>query len=271
MDRRVEIRIEAGVADVRMARPEKLNALDDAMFHALVEAGTRLKTERGVRAVVLSGEGRAFSSGRDIGGAAGVPSSQAAPPRPSAAQRLGPRVFGDANLAQYTALVWQDIPVPVIAAVHGVAFGGGLQIALGADLRYVTADAKLSVMEIRWGLVPDMSGMLTLHDLVRPDVARELVWSGRIFTGTQAVDLGLATRVCADPRADALEFALDVAGRNPHAIRAGKRLSRLAAGATRAAILQAESDEQIELIESPNHREAVEANLNKRPARFADP
>jgi enoyl-CoA hydratase/carnithine racemase len=167
-------------------------------------------------------------------------------------------------------MVWREIPVPVVAAVHGVAFGGGLQVALGADMRFVTPDARLSVLEIKWGLVPDMAGLVLMRGLLRDDVARELTFSGRIVSGEEAVQLGLATRVCADPRAEALAFAREVASKNPHAIRAGKRLLNLAVHADQPEILLEESREQSALIGSPNQVEAVTANLQKRAPNFAE-
>ncbi len=272
MDDRVTVTIEAGVADVRLVRADKMNALDPAMFEALRATGRRLIREPGLRAVVLSGEGRAFCAGLDFGrfekmasqpgdGGMGI----------SHEMRLGTRTHGLSNDAQYAVMVWRDVPVPVIAAVHGVAFGGGFQLALGADLRFVTPDARLSVMEIKWGLVPDMGGALLMRDLARADVIRELTCGGRVFDGTEAAALGLATRVCADPRAEALALAREIAGRSPDAIRAGKRLLRLAESADPATVLQAESDEQIALLGSPNQVEAVAANLHKRAPAFVDP
>ena len=165
-------------------------------------------------------------------------------------------------------MVWRELPVPVIAAVHGVAFGGGLQVALGADLRYVTADTRMSVMEIKWGLVPDMAGMLLMRGLVRPDRLRELIYSGRIVTGEEACALGLATTVVDDPRAAALATARDIANRSPDAIRAAKRLMQVSEDGDGAAILLAESVEQDRLIGGANQREAVIANMEKRAAVF---
>jgi enoyl-CoA hydratase/carnithine racemase len=168
-------------------------------------------------------------------------------------------------------MVWREIPVPVIAAVHGVAFGGGFQLALGPDMRFVRPDVKLSILEIKWGLVPDMAGMALLRGLVRDDVARELTFSGRIFSGEEAVKLGLATRVCEDPRAEALAFAREIAGKNPHAIRAGKRLLNMMVEADQREILLEESREQTALIGSKNQVEAVKANLESRAPSFAEP
>jgi enoyl-CoA hydratase/carnithine racemase len=271
MSDRVTVEIDAGVADVRMVRTDKMNALDDAMFEALVAAGERLKAEPGVRAVVLSGEGRAFCAGLDMGNFGRMAQGPAAGERgPSSRGGLDDRTHGIANRAQYAAWVWRDVPVPVIAAVHGVAFGGGLQVALGADMRFVAPDARLAVLEIKWGLVPDMAGTQLMRHLVREDIVRELTFTGRVFSGEEAFAMGLATRVCADPRAEALAVARDIAGRNPDAIRAAKRLLNAAPTSDPAAGLLAESREQIALIGSPNQVEAVMANLQRRPPAFVD-
>ena len=271
MDERVSVTVHAGVADVRLNRADKMNALDAAMFEALIAAGERLAREPGVRAVVLSGEGRAFCAGLDLGRFQRMASDGGDGSGRDPALRLGPRTRGACNDPQYAAMLWRELPVPVIAAVHGAAFGGGLQIALGADLRLVAADARLSVMEIRWGLVPDMGGMVLMRSLLRGDVLCELVYGGRVVDGREAVALGLATRVCDDPRIEALALAREIAGRNPDAVRAAKRLCRLADRADPAALLQAESDEQARLLGSPNQLAAVRAHLAARAPSFVDP
>lgn len=265
-DERVLIEVEGGVADVRLNRPDKMNALDPAMLDALAAAGERLRTLPGLRAVVLSGEGRAFSAGLDLASFAAVAARGAS----AIAADITARTHGDANLFQQVALAWRRLPVPVIAALTGAVFGGGLQIALGADLRYAAADARLSVMEIRWGLVPDMGGMLLLRDLVRGDILRDLVLTGRIVPGEEAVAIGLATRLAADPRAEALQAARDVAGRSPDAVRAAKRLLNTADEAFAARLLAAESAEQAAILGSPNQVEAVRAGLEKRAPAFRD-
>jgi enoyl-CoA hydratase/carnithine racemase len=272
MNDRVTVDIQGGVADVRMVRTDKMNALDDAMFSALIETGERLKTEAGLRAVVLSGEGRAFCAGLDMGSFQAMASGARKGGGGEASNALltPKRTAGGANRAQHACMVWREIPVPVIAAVHGVAFGGGFQVALGADLRYVTADVKLAVLEIKWGLIPDMAGMALMRGLVRDDVCRELTWTGRIFGGEEAVAMGLATRVCADPLADALKLAREIASKNPDAIRAGKRLLNLMEEADQPAILLAESQEQGALIGSANQVEAIMSNLQKREAQYVD-
>jgi enoyl-CoA hydratase/carnithine racemase len=271
MNDRVSVDLKDGVADVRLVRTDKMNALDNAMFEALVETGERLKSQAGLRAVVLSGEGRAFCAGLDMGNFQQMASGERRGGAGSAGALVtANRTAGGANRAQQACMVWREIPVPVIGAIHGVAFGGGFQLALGCDLRFVTADVKLAVLEIKWGLIPDMAGMVLMRGLVRDDVARELTWTGRIFGGEEAVAMGLATRVCADPRADALALAAEIAGKNPHAIRAGKRLLNLMAEGDQHAILLAESQEQGALIGSPNQVEAVMSNLQKRAAVYAD-
>jgi enoyl-CoA hydratase/carnithine racemase len=254
----------AGVAEVALNRPDKLNALDFEMFDGLAAAIDRLKTERGLRVVVLHGEGRAFCAGLDMERMGRIGAGE-----PGGARDLRRRTHGAMNSAQYIALGWRDLPVPVIAAVHGVAFGGGLQVALGADIRLASADLKMSVMEIKWGLVPDMAGIVLMRPLLRDDQVRELTYTGRVLVGEDAVRLGLATRVVADPLAEARALAAEMAQRSPDALRAAKRLlNQAAAGATDAQLLQAESDEQVALMGSPNQREAVLANLEKRAPHF---
>lgn len=264
-DERVRVSIEGGVADVRLNRPDKMNALDPAMFEALARTGAELAEAPGIRAVVLSGEGPAFCAGLDMARFAAIASGG-----DSALSRLTERTHGVGNLFQEVALVWRRLPVPVIAALHGVAYGGGLQIALGADIRYVAPDTKLSVMEIRWGIVPDMAGTLLLRDLARGDVIRELAYTGRVVSGEEAVTLGLATRVEASPREAAFATAREIAAKNPHAVRAAKRLFERTDDAFAARLLLAESEEQAALIGSPNQREAAMANLEKRAPQFRD-
>lgn len=265
MSDRVSVEITDGVADVRLDRPDKMNALDSAMFEGLISTGRHLAADRSVRAVVLSGNGRAFCAGLDFMSFMAMGSNEGGP-RLLARDPLSP-----ANRAQRAAWVWTEVPVPVIAAIHGVAFGGGLQIALGADIRLVAADTKLSVMEIKWGLIPDMSATQTLRHLVRLDVAKELTYTGRVVSGTEAVALGLATRVVADPHAEAMTMAREIAGKSPHAIRAGKRLLDETVVTDRETGLRLEEQLQRELIGSPNQLEAVQANLEKRAPKFADP
>ena len=266
MSDRVTVAVTDGVADVRLNRPDKLNALDREMFDALVATGTRLAEDRSLRAVVLSGNGRGFCAGLDFASFA----AEAAAGRPAGS--LLRRTEGDvANFAQHAVHVWTRLPVPVVAAVHGVAFGGGLQLALGADIRFVAPDAQLSVMEIKWGLVPDMTGTQTLRHLARLDVVKELVFTGRIVSGAEAVGLGLATHVSDAPLAAALALARDIAARSPEAIRAAKRLLEAAATATLEDGLRLEESAQRSVIGGANQVEAVRANFEKRSPKFQDP
>ncbi|MDR3097763.1 MAG: crotonase/enoyl-CoA hydratase family protein [Paraburkholderia sp.] len=257
----VEIALAEGVADVRLNRADKMNALSPAMFDALLVAGERLANEADLRAVVLSGNGKGFCAGLDM-------QSMAALEQTSRKKPLVERTRGISNDFQAICTLWRELPVPVIAAVHGVAFGGGLQLALGADMRYVASDARLSVMEMKWGLVPDMGGMMLTRDLVRDDRLRELIYTARIVPGVEAVELGLATRVADDPLALALATAREIAQKSPDAIRAAKRLLQVASRGDAAATLIAESAEQAALIGGENQREAVAANMEKRAPRF---
>ena len=269
MEQRVSISISEGIADVRLVRADKMNALDAAMFDALVAATARLATEKGLRAVVLSGEGRAFCAGLDMGRFAAMNDNGGNGIAGGEKRDLSVRTHGQANFAQQAVWGWRQLPVPVIAAVHGVAFGGGFQLALGADIRLLAPDARMSIMEIKWGLVPDMAGTPILASLVRDDILRELTYTGRIFSAQEAMTYGLATRICDDPRAAALELALEIAGKSPDAIRAAKRLLNNLSVDPGPALL-AESVEQQKLLGSPNQLEAVRANIEKRAPRFAD-
>src|SRR5215469_10143826 len=269
MEQRVSITITDGVADVRLVRADKMNALDAAMFDALIGATDRLSKERGLRAVVLSGEGRAFCAGLDMGrfaamkekGGNGIPGGES--------RDLTKRTHGIANAPQQAVWGWRQLPVPVIAAVTGVAFGGGFQLALGADMRFLAPDARMSIMEIKWGLVPDMAGTPILASLVRDDILRELTYTGRVFSAQEAMSYGLATRICDDPRAAAMEVAREIASKSPDAIRAAKRLLNNLSVDPAAALL-AESVEQQKLLGGPNQTESVRANLEKRAPQFAD-
>jgi len=272
MNDRIQLNIDQGVADIRLNRADKMNALDPEMFKAIADAGASLKEDRSVRAVVLSGEGRAFCAGLDMGNfgrMAEGPRAQSTVAGNDAG--LGARSHGVANRAQYACWVWRELPVPVIAAVHGVAFGGGFQVALGADMRYVAPDTRMAVMEIKWGLVPDMAGTQLMRHLAREDIVRELTYTGRIFSGEEAYAYGFATRVCADPRAEALATAREIAGKSPDAIRAAKRILNAAVLVDPQTGLTQESVEQGHLIGSPNQVEAVMSNLQKRAPAYADP
>jgi enoyl-CoA hydratase/carnithine racemase len=271
MSDRVILTITDGVADVRMNRADKRNALDGAMFQALADVGEQLKTEAGVRAVVLSGEGTSLCAGLDFSSfqtmAGGDSKSIAADEGSPGAMKEG-RIT---HLGQQVCWVWQEIPVPVIAAVHGHALGGGIQIALGADIRVVHPDTQMSVREVHWGLVPDMSGTLTLSSLVRADVAKELVFTARVFDGREAFALGLATKLSDTPHDDAMAMAREIAGRSPDAVRGAKAL--LNGLFNEGAAQQFAEERRIigSLIGRPNQIEAVMANFEKRDPAFTDP
>ncbi len=259
-----------GVVELQLARADKMNALDPAMFDALIEAGEALRGDAAVRAVVIAGKGKAFCAGLDMASfeRMGQGAASAVLGANATGTDLTRRTHGPSNAAQHVAMVWREVPVPVIAAVHGVAFGGGLQVALGADIRLVAPDTKLSVMEIKWGLVPDMGGMVLMRELARSDVVRELTFTGRIFSGEEALRIGFATRLSADPLAEALQMAHDIATKSPDAIRAGKRLLNASLSHGVADLLIAESVEQQALIGSANQVEAVKANIERRAPRF---
>ena len=260
---RITVTMTDGVADVRLSRADKMNALDPAMFDALISTGGRLGKDRSLRAVVLSGEGRAFCAGLDFGS--------------FAAMNEG----GIRNLEARTP--WHVQPLPIRGDGAGASSGSGDRGRAWRRLRWrlsarawrrhalLAADARMSIMEIKWGLIPDMGGTMLMRHLAREDVIRELTYTGRIFSAEEARSYGFATRVCADPRADALALVRDIAEKNPDAIRAAKRLFNIAAAGTDAAIcLLAESREQAQLIGSANQTEAVMANLEKRAPRFSD-
>lgn len=280
MSDRVQIKIDEGVAHVRLDRPDKMNALDQAMFLAIAEAGETVGADASVRAVVLSGAGRAFCSGLDFGSfqamadaggggdAADAETTDDADGGGASLGAIGQTDDRITHLGQQVAHVWQEVPVPVIAAVHGVALGGGCQIALGADIRICAPDARFSVLEVKWGLIPDMTGTWMLPRLVGLDVAKELTFTGRMVEGPEAVSLGLATRVADDPLDAALHLAREIAGKSPEAVRAAKRLLNASGAVPIAEQFAAERAEIGKLIGSPNQVEAVMAGFEKRDPRF---
>jgi enoyl-CoA hydratase/carnithine racemase len=258
--------LEDGIADVRLIRADKMNALDPAMWSGIAEAIDALKAMPGLRVVVLSGEGRAFCAGLDLASM----QNERDPGASSAGGGLGERTRGIANSAQYAAWGWRELPVPVIMAVHGVAFGAGSQIMAAADIRIVHPETRIAIMEMKWGLVPDVAGMALWRTQVADDVLRELIYTNRQFSGSEAKAMGFATHVSDDPLADALALARTIANKNPHAVRGAKRLCNLMADASDAELLQAESDEQLLVMRTPNQMEAVMAEMGKRKPVFAD-
>lgn len=252
-----------GVATVTMVRAEKHNALDQAMFEALIKAAEQVAGDASIRAVVLHGEGKSFCSGLDVA------SFMSGSGTGGLLARDADRV---ANFAQRVTFDWSLVPAPVIAAIHGNCFGGGLQIALGADIRIAAPDAKLSIMEVKWGLVPDMGITQTLPRLVPIDVAKELTFTGRIVSGADGAAIGLVTRTAEDPLAAALALADEIAQRSPDAVRAAKRLyNETWVSNDAAAALARESELQADLIGKPNQIAAVMAGMSGERPAFADP
>jgi enoyl-CoA hydratase/carnithine racemase len=265
MNDRVSITVADHIADVRLTRADKMNALDPAMFQGIIAAGEELAATKGIRVILLSGEGRSFCAGLDM-------ASMASGGNPSGGggNTLTDRTHGNANDFQQVAMQWRKLPVPVIAAVHGVCFGGGLQIASGADIRVVAPGARMSVMEMKWGLIPDMGGYALWRGMVRDDVLRELTYTNREFSGEEALVLGFATYVDADPYARAMAIAAEIAGKNPEAMRQAKALFNEYGDMDEDAILMAESVRQAAVIRKPNQIEAVMAQMQKRAAVFQD-
>ena len=263
---RVTIAIEDGIADVRMNRADKRNALDNAMFTSLAAAGDYLKTLPELRVVVLSGDGASFCAGLDFGSfQAMAQGSSGQGGSVNAGAMSDGRIT---HLAQQVCWVWQEVPVPVIAAVHGHALGGGMQIALGADIRIVHPDTQLSVREVHWGLIPDMTGTLMLSRLVRPDIVKDLVFSARVFSGAEGFELGVVTRLSKTPQADAMDLAQEIAGRSPDAVRGAKKLINLMANDGAAQQFAAEREVIGKLIGGANQVEAVMSHFEKRPPKF---
>ena len=275
---RVRVDHDAGVAHVRLTRPDKRNALDGAMFQAIAQAGERLKNDLSVRAVVVSGDGPSFCAGLDFGsfqamgsGGNGAGGNGTGGNASQNGADIGAMVEGRiTHLAQQICWVWQEVPVPVVAALAGHALGGGMQLALGADIRIAHPDTKLSMREVHWGLIPDMTGTLMLSRLVRDDVMKDLVFTGRILPASEGAALGLVTRVSNDPVADALAVAREIAGRSPEAVRGAKRLINRLSNAGAAEHFAAEREIIFKLIGSPNQVEAITANFENRAPRFAD-
>jgi len=269
MSERVKLTVNNGIADVRLNRPDKRNALDPDMFLALARAGEELKSRGDVRVVVLSGEGPSFCAGLDLasmGALAGDNGSPSASDTPSIMGTDG-RIT---HLAQQSAWVWQEVPMPVIAALHGHALGGGIQIAMGADIRIAHPATKFSVRETFWGLIPDMTGTLTITRHVRPDVAKELVFTARIFDGAEAHSLGLVTSLSDDPLSSAMSLARDICAVSPDAVRGAKELINSRVNEDAAQQFADERNVIQSLIGQHNQMESVAAYFEKREPRFKD-
>jgi enoyl-CoA hydratase/carnithine racemase len=270
MSDRVIVTITDGIAEVRFNRPDKRNALDREQFAAIAEAGESLKTADGVRVVVLVGEGESFCAGLDFSMFSGMAGGQGTGDQ---GDRGNPGAVADGritHLGQQICWVWQELPMPVIAAVHGHALGGGFQIAMGADIRIGHPDTQWSVREIHWGLVPDMTGTFMLTRLVRSDIARELTYTARVIDGREAHSLGLVTRLSDSPYDDAMALAREIAGRSPGAVRGAKALFNRMFTEGAAEQFAMERDVIFSQIGTPNQIEAIMSNMEKRPPSFAD-
>ena len=275
IDDRVTISVIDGIADVKMNRADKRNALDNAMFTSLSTAGEYLKKLDGLRVVVLSGDGASFCAGLDFSSFAQMAEAgakaNAADKKPVEKSDMNAGAMVDGritHMAQQVCWVWQEVPVPVIAAVHGHALGGGIQIALGCDIRIVHPETQLSVREVHWGLIPDMTGTLMLSRLVRPDIVKNLVFTARIFSGQEAHEMGIATQLSHEVHADAMTMAREIAGRSPDAVRGAKKLINLLANSGAAEQFAAERAIIGQLIGSANQAEAVMSHFEKRPPNF---
>lgn len=273
---RVTVTISDGIADVRLDRADKRNALDPAMFDAIAKAGRDLVTNREIRAVVLSGNGNSFCAGLDFGSFQSMADSEKNGQKNSSSENSGENAGAMqpgaiTHMAQQICWVWQEVPVPVVAALQGHALGGGMQLALGADIRVAHAETQFSMREVHWGLIPDMTGTLMLSRLVRDDVAKELVFSARVILGTEAHQIGVVTRLSDKPLETAMQIAREIADRSPDAVRGAKALINRLSNAGAAEHFAEERRIIYSLIGKPNQVEAVMSNFEKRPAKFVPP
>ncbi|MEH6521591.1 crotonase/enoyl-CoA hydratase family protein [Sulfitobacter sp.] len=259
---RVSVTYENHIAHVRLTRADKMNAVDQDMITAIIAAGNEVAASD-ARAVIISGEGKAFCAGIDISGLSGMIGKDPA-------ELLMPRTHGEGTTNQWqeVAMVWSRMDIPVIAAVHGACYGAGIQLALGADIRIASPDAKFAVMEMKWGIVPDMGGMVLLPKLVRTDVLRRMTYTAEPISAEQAERWGIVTEIADDPMAAAQKLAETIAGKSPSAIRAAKRLIGVAETEDAKAVLDAESREQVDLLGKPHQMEVIAATFGKRPAVF---
>jgi enoyl-CoA hydratase/carnithine racemase len=268
MNDAIQLTVEKGVADLRLNRPEKMNAVDEGIMTGLREAVASIAADKSVRVVVLSGNGKAFCSGLDFSNFGDMLSGElTAESVADAYDDLSP---AGANSAQQLGWAWQELPIPVIAALHGAAMGGGLNLALGADIRIVHPETKMGFVEISFGLLPDMSATQSLRRLAALDRIKELIFTGRKFSGSQAMEYGLATELSETPLEDALEMAATIARRNPDAVRKAKQLlNNSALVSVREGLLE-ESNYSRELMGTANQLEAVMSTFEKRDPKYTE-
>ncbi len=263
-ENRVLLNVKDKIAYVSLNRPEKHNGLDMQMFQELIATAKTIRKDTSIRAVILHGNGPSFCSGLDFSAVSKTPT-------------MIPKFFikwpwGKDNTFQRVAHIWRDLPIPVIAAIHGNCFGGGMQIILGCDYRIATSDSTMSILEMKWGLIPDMSGMVTLSRLTRVDIAQELTMTGRFFSGLEGAEYGLISKISDDPMADAQVLAHEIAQKSPDAIAATKYLFKKTwKKDTRGALLW-ERITQLRLLGRKNQRIAMKNGLSKgtSPQPFSD-
>lgn len=282
INNRIKLTVAKHIAHVQFARPDKMNALDAKMFDAIPMVGEQLRADPRIRVVVLSGEGDNFCAGLDKSNFAALLSNSSkanstksdtelsdAGAEP-ALSKLAERTHGFANSFQAATWMWRELPMPVIAAINGVAVGGGLQIALGADMRFAAATSRFSILEMKWGIVPDMGSTQIMRHLIPDDVIRELSYTARMFDAQEAREWGFITKIVDDPVVHAMQVAEEIANKNPQAVRAVKRIIESANHQTTAQGLLMESQEQDKIMGTPNQIEAVMAELQGRAPDFKD-
>lgn len=262
MSERVLLEYQNDVALVTLNRPDKYNGLDMPMFEGIVKVARQLRKDRKIRAVILRGEGKAFSSGLDVKTVSKNPLNFA-----RLLLKPGLKI---ANLAQDVSYLWRQVPAPVIAVTHGFCFGGAFQIALGADFRFTTPDCEFSIMEAKWGLIPDMGITTTLPELIPIDLAKELTMTARRFSGEEAKAMGLVSRVCDDPMSEALAFVDELRQRSPDAVAATKLLYNNAWRADDATGLKWETKLQRKIIARYNQRAATSQNGSDKPMPYKE-
>ena len=265
MNDRLNLTVKSGIAEVQLNRAKKHNALDHKMFESLIETGERLSKDNSIRAIILHGSGKSFCAGIDLTMFAGEGMSQ------DFSKKMLPREKSLANYYQSAAYVWREIPVPVIAALHGVTYGGGLQIALGADIRYASKDSTFSVMEIKWGIIPDMAMTTSIPSIMRIDQALEMAMTGDVINASEANSLGLVTAITSDPLEKARSLANNLVNKSPDAIRAIKKLFYETWKNNDQSSLLLEAQLQKRVMSGSNQMEAVKSSINRTPPNFTDP
>lgn len=252
-DQRITLSVENDIAYVTLTRPHKRNALDMAMFTAIADVSRQLRRDRTIRAVIVRGAGEDFCSGLDV---KSMMNSQR-----GAVALMSKWLPGSSNKAQRVSTNWRKIPVPVIAVIHGRCWGGGLQVALGADFRIAAPDASLSIMEGKWGLIPDMGGNLALRELVAKDVALRLTMTAEVLSAQDALNHGLITAISDDPLQAAKELAAQISERSPDAVAAVKKLYHQNWFRSERRMLARESWYQVKMLLGRNRVRAAKRQL----------